>query len=74
MTIGVRITQPNYIDPGIVDRFRSMPVANISDSMSRMRAGGRCSIGPRLGSMRMTIPAPQLLPHRYDLGAFVPSW
>jgi RraA family protein len=41
MTIGFRIhPMPARIDPGLVDRFRSIPVANISDSMSRMSAGG----------------------------------
>ena len=41
MTIGFRIhPMPARVDPGVVDRFRSIPVANISDSMSRMSAGG----------------------------------
>jgi RraA family protein len=41
MTIGFRIhPMPARVDPGLVDRFRSIPVANISDSMSRMSAGG----------------------------------
>ncbi len=47
MTIGFRIhPMPARIDPGLVDRFRAIPVANISDSMSRMTAGG-----PRLRPM-----------------------
>jgi RraA family protein len=47
MTIGFRIHPiPARVDPGLVDRFRSIPVANISDSMSRMSAGG-----PRLRPM-----------------------
>jgi RraA family protein len=41
MTIGFRIhALTARIDPGLVDWFRSIPVANISDSMSRMTAGG----------------------------------
>ena len=47
MTIGFRIhPMTARIDPGLVERFRSIPVANISDSMSRMSAGG-----PRLRPM-----------------------
>jgi RraA family protein len=41
MTIGFRIHPIHArIDAGLIDRFRSIPVANISDSMSRMSAGG----------------------------------
>ena len=41
MTIGFRIHPlTTRIDPGLVDRFRPIPVANISDSMWRMTAGG----------------------------------
>ncbi|HBK07676.1 MAG TPA: methyltransferase [Acetobacteraceae bacterium] len=41
MTIGFRINPlTNRVDPNLVDRFRPIPVANISDSMSRMSAGG----------------------------------
>ena len=41
MTIGFRIhPMPARVDPALVDRFRAIPVANISDSMSRMFAGG----------------------------------
>jgi RraA family protein len=47
MTIGFRIYPLTArVDPGLVDRFRAIPVANISDSMSRMSAGG-----PRLRPM-----------------------
>jgi RraA family protein len=47
MTIGFRIhPMPVRVDPGLVDRFRALPVANVSDSMSRMTAGG-----PRLRPM-----------------------
>lgn len=41
MTIGFRIHPLTHrVDSGLVDRFRPIPVANISDSMSRMTAGG----------------------------------
>jgi RraA family protein len=41
MTVGFRIHPlTTRIDAGLVDRFRAIPVANISDSMSRMSAGG----------------------------------
>jgi RraA family protein len=41
MTIGFRIHPIHArIDAGLIDRFRAIPVANISDSMSRMSAGG----------------------------------
>jgi RraA family protein len=47
MTIGFRIYPLTArVDAGLVDRFRAIPVANISDSMSRMSAGG-----PRLRPM-----------------------
>ena len=42
MTIGFRIL-PNptkKADADLISRFRSLPVANVSDSMSRMTAGG----------------------------------
>ena len=39
--IGFRICKrARKVDAGIVARFRALPVANISDSMSRMTAGG----------------------------------
>ncbi len=47
MTIGFRIHPLTVrVDPGLVDRFRAIPVANISDSMARMTA-----CGPRLRPM-----------------------
>jgi regulator of RNase E activity RraA len=47
MTIGFRIhPMTDRVDPALVERFRAIPVANISDSMSRMTAGG-----PRLRPM-----------------------
>ena len=47
MTIGFRIhPMPTRVDPDLVAEFRAIPVANISDSISRMFAGG-----PRLRPM-----------------------
>jgi len=41
MMIGFQIAKrTRRIDEGMVDRFRRLPVANISDSMARMTAGG----------------------------------
>lgn len=42
MTIGFRILpRPDRVaGPGLVERFRRLPVANVSDCMSRMTAGG----------------------------------
>lgn len=57
MTIGFRIhPMPARIDPGIVDRFRAIPVANISDSMSRMSAGGS-TLRPMHGGGVLAGPA-----------------
>ena len=39
--IGFQIaTRTRKVDAASVEKFRSLPVANISDSMSRMTAGG----------------------------------
>lgn len=39
--IGFRILKRcRQVEPALVERFRTLPVANISDSMSRMTAGG----------------------------------
>lgn len=47
MTIGFRILRrARKIDTATIERFRALPVANVSDSMSRMTAGG-----PRLRPM-----------------------
>ena len=47
MTIGFRIAhRRRKVDSTLVDRFRSLPIANVSDSMSRMAAAG-----PRLRPM-----------------------
>lgn len=41
MTIGFRIrNNTRNVGPETVDRFRSIPVANVSDSMSRISAAG----------------------------------
>jgi RraA family protein len=41
MSIGFRVlTQPRKVDAEWVERYRTVPVANISDSMNRMTAGG----------------------------------
>ena len=47
MTIGFRIlTRARKVDAATIKRFRTLPVANVSDSMSRMFAAG-----PRLRAM-----------------------
>ena len=41
MTIGFRIARRRRkVDAALVERFRSIPVANVSGSMSRMAAAG----------------------------------
>lgn len=41
MTIGFRVLQrQRKVDPQVVDQFRELPVANVSDVMSRMTAAG----------------------------------
>lgn len=47
MTIGFRIRRnTRKVGPDLVEKFRALPVANVSDCMSRMTAGG-----PRLRPM-----------------------
>lgn len=47
MTVGFRIlSRQRAVSPDMVERFRPLPVANVSDMMSRMTAGG-----PRLRPM-----------------------
>jgi len=47
MALGFRILRRTHcVEPELVERFRRIPVANVSDSMSRMVAGG-----PRLRPM-----------------------
>ena len=58
MTIGFRIRKnTRKVAPDVVERFRSLPVANVSDSMSRMTA-----TGPRLRPMHRsgTLAGPAL--------------
>ena len=41
MSVGLRILRrARKVSPEVVERFRSLPVANVSDSMARMTAGG----------------------------------
>jgi hypothetical protein len=41
MSIGFRVlAQQRKVDAEWVERYRAVPVANISDSMNRMTAGG----------------------------------
>ena len=41
MSVGLRILRRSRkVSPEIIERFRSLPVANVSDSMARMSAGG----------------------------------
>jgi regulator of RNase E activity RraA len=52
MTIGFRIrTNTRKVGADIVEKFRAIPVANVSDSMSRMAASG-----PRLRPMHKSGP------------------
>ncbi|MBT6273432.1 MAG: RraA family protein [Chromatiales bacterium] len=47
MTVGFRVLQRSrVVGAGLIERFRVLPVANVSDSMARMSAGG-----PRLRPM-----------------------
>lgn len=41
MTIGFKVLKrKREIDPALIEKFRKIPVANISDSMNRLTAGG----------------------------------
>ena len=41
MTVGFRVLpRRRKVGGDVVERFRSLPVANVSDGMSRMTAGG----------------------------------
>ena len=52
MPIGFRIrTNREKVSPELVEKFKGLPVANVSDSMSRMTAGG-----PRLRPMHASGP------------------
>jgi RraA family protein len=55
--IGLQIRKrQRQVDAATVDRFRAMPVANISDCMSRMTAGG-ARLRPMHASGRLAGPA-----------------
>ena len=57
MAIGFRIVPvTRRVAPSIVDAFRSLPVANVSDSMSRMTAGG-ARLRPYYNGGTMSGPA-----------------
>src|SRR5260370_13454963 len=58
MTIGFRILRRvRKVDAGAVAKFKALPLANVSDVMSRMSAGG-----PRLRPMHRkgALPGPAL--------------
>jgi RraA family protein len=55
--IGLQILKrQRQVDPRVVDKFRAIPVANISDCMSRMTAGGP-RLRPMHASGRLAGPA-----------------
>jgi RraA family protein len=58
MGVGLRVLRRSRkVSPEVVERYRSLPVANVSDSMARMTAGG-----PRLRPMHAggTLAGPAL--------------
>src|SRR5687768_17270554 len=57
MTVGFRVLpRTRKVGQDVVERFRSLPVANVSDGMSRMTAGGS-SLRPMHGSGVLAGPA-----------------
>lgn len=72
MAIGFRIfARERCVDAGTVERFKAIPVANISDSMSRMSAGGArlrpMHAGDRLVGAALTVktrPGDNLMVHK----------
>ena len=57
MTVGFRVLpRSRKVGGDVVERFRSLPVANVSDGMSRMTAGGS-SLRPMHGSGVLAGPA-----------------
>lgn len=59
MTIGFRIySRKNAVDTALAKKFQSLPVANVSDSMSRMAAGGS-RLRP-VGNVKGTMAGPAL--------------
>lgn len=63
MTIGFRVRSRSHaVDPQWVEKFRALPVANVSDSMHRMYAGG-AELRPmhrdgKLAGRAITVKAP----------------
>ena len=57
MTVGFRVLpRSRKVGGDVVERFRSLPVANVSDGMSRMTAGGS-SLRPMHGGGVLAGPA-----------------
>jgi regulator of RNase E activity RraA len=57
MTIGFRIApRPRKVDAGVVAKFKALPLANVSDCMWRMAAGGP-RLRPMHGGGAMAGPA-----------------
>ena len=57
MSVGLRILRrTRKVSPEVVERFCSLPVANVSDSMARMSAGG-ASLRPMHAGGGLTGPA-----------------
>ena len=71
MSIGFRVLQRDrFVDAGTVARFSSIPVANVSDSMGRMAAGGArlrpMHLSGRLAGVALTVhtrPGDNLMVH-----------
>jgi regulator of RNase E activity RraA len=63
MAVGLRILRRSRkVGPDIVERFRALPVANVSDSMARMTAGGSrlrpMHAGGTLAGPALTVKSP----------------
>lgn len=72
MAIGFRVlSRMRKVDAATVQKFREIPVANVSDSMSRMNAGGAClrplHAGGPLAGPALTVktrPGDNLMVHK----------
>jgi len=72
MAIGFRVLpRERCVDAGMVERFKAIPVANISDSMARMSAGGPrlrpMHAGDKLTGIALTVktrPGDNLMVHK----------
>ncbi|MDE2334758.1 MAG: RraA family protein [Rhodospirillales bacterium] len=72
MSIGFRILPvASRVAPAVVEAFRALPVANVSDSMSRMSAGGArlrpYYSGPTMAGPALTVktrPGDNLMVHK----------